>query len=146
MSGGGKGGETSQEIDPSLTAAARDALDFAAAGAAVPFSPNRGVTIADFTPQQKAAMQTSNVAANAFGLPTAATTGMPAAQTSATGITGFSSAAEFDSMKNKSMSTGLQSALAKLFADPSTGEFSGPSGPLHSDKYASMGGTSGGGK
>ena len=139
--GGGKGGSSnsSQQIDPGLTAAARDALDFASAGAAMPFSANRGVQIAGFTPQQEAGMAAADTAAAAFGLPsTGGVTGMPATETSATGIQGYSTGGEFDAMRDASMSPGLQDALAQLFADPTTGEFDGPSGPLYSGRYAAM--------
>lgn len=142
--GGGKGGETQQQIDPALTAAARDALDLAAAGAALPYSPNRGVQFAAFTPQQEAAMAGANDAAAAFGLPTATGSGMPAAETNPAGIKGYSTSASYDDMKNKSIAPGLQEALSKLFANPETGEFNGPSGPLFKGKYAKMPKTAGG--
>ena len=120
MAGGGKGGTKSQEIDPGLTAAARDALDFAAASAAVPYSPNMGVQFAAFTPQQQAAFQGANSAATAFGLPSAGPTSMPKPQTSASGIQGYSTAADYQQIKNQSMSSGLQAALDALFADRTT--------------------------
>jgi hypothetical protein len=144
--GGGKGGTQSQEIDPGLTAAARDALDFSAAAAALPYSPNRGVQIAGFTPQQEAAFANSDAAAGALGLATGGRPTMPALETSANGIKGYSTGANFDEIKNKSMSPELQEAMAKLFANPETGEFNGPSGPLYSGRYASMPGVSSGGK
>jgi hypothetical protein len=145
--GGGKGGTSKQEIDPALTAAARDALDFAAAGAAVPYSPNRGVQFSAFTPQQEAGMASADQAAAAFGMPSAGGgSAMPATQTSASGIEGYSTAEDFDQMKDQSMAPGLQEALAKLFADPQTGEFNGPQGPLFSGRYADMPGVGGGGK
>lgn len=148
MGGGGKGGETQQQIDPALTAAARDGLDLAAAGAAIPYSPNRGVQFAAFTPQQEAAMQGADDAAAAFGLPSTGnpvSAGIPAAETNAAGVKGYSTGAAYDEMKNKSMSPGLQAAIAKLFADPNTGAFKGPSGPLFKGKYAKMPATAGGG-
>ena len=147
--GGGKGGESQQQIDPALTAAARDGLDLAAAGAAIPYSPNRGVQFAAFTPQQTAAMEGADDAAAAFGLPTGGGAGaaMPAAETNAQGIRGYSTGAAYDEMKNKSMAPGLQAAIAKLFADPRTGAFNGPQGPLFRGRYAKMPATArGGGK
>jgi hypothetical protein len=145
--GGGKGGETQQQIDPGLTAAARDALDFAAAGAAIPYSPNRGVQFAAFTPQQEAAMEGADEAATAFGLPSGGglVERLRNKETSASGIEGYSTGADFDEMKNKSMAPGLQAALAKLFADPETGAFKGPAGPLFRKKYGKMPLTAGGG-
>lgn len=145
--GGGKGGQSTQQMDKGLTAAARDALDLAAAGAALPYSPNKGVQFAAFTPQQEAAMQGANAAASAFGMPTAAGPALPAAEVSSSGIKGYSTAKDYEGMKDASMSAGLQDAIAKLFADPNTGEFSGPKGPLFKGKYASMSkGDGGGGK
>ena len=139
--GGGKGGSQTQstQIDPALTMAGRDVLDLAAAGAAMPYAPNRGVQFAAFTPQQEAAMRGANVAAEAFGLPSAGdSSGMPAAQTSASGIRGFSTGTDFDQMRDASVSTGMQAALSQLFADPETGDFSGgPGGPLFRGDYAS---------
>lgn len=145
--GGGKGGEKSQKMDPGLTAAARDALDFAAAGAAVPHSPNRGVSFAAFTPQQMAAFQGANEAASAFGLPTgSATSAMPAAEMSANGIRGYSTGALYDENKNKSMTPGLQKAIDSLFANRETGGFSGPGGGLFQGRYAKYPGVGSGGK
>jgi hypothetical protein len=136
--GGGKGGEKKQQIDPALTAASRDALDFAAAGAAVPYSPNRGVQFAAFTPQQEAAMANTSAASEAFGLAGGGGPQMPQKEVSASGIEGYSTGADFDQMKNASMAPGLQAALEKLFADPETGAFNGPSGPLFKGRYAKM--------
>lgn len=141
--GGGKGGQTQTQIDPALAAAARDAIEFAGAAAAIPYSPNRGVQIADFTPQQKAAMESSNMAAAAFGMPTGAAPAMPAVETSAGGIRGFSTGAEFDAMKNKSVTPGLQAAIAQLFANPNTGNFDQPGGPLMRGTENDVGGGKG---
>lgn len=146
MSGGGKGGQSTQQIDPALTAAARDALDFSASAAAIPFSPNRGVQIAGFTPQQQAAFANANTAAGALGLATGAAPTMPALETNAAGIQGYSTGASYDDMLNKSVTPGMQAAIAQLFANPNTGEFTGPQGPLATDKYKDMPGVAGGGK
>lgn len=144
--GGGKSGKQTQQIDPALTAAARDGLDLAAAGAAIPYSPNRGVQFAAFTPQQEAGMEAANTAAGAFGLPVAASTGMPEKEVNAQGIAGYSTGASFDEMRDKSMAPGLQQAIAMLFADPETGAFDGPKGPLFKGKYAKMKKLKSGGK
>jgi len=147
MAGGGKGGTKSQKIDPGLTAAARDALDFAAAAAAVPYSPNMGVQFAAFTPQQQAAFQGANSAATAFGLPSAGPTSMPKPKTSASGIKGYSTAADYQQIKNQSMSSGLQAALDALFANKKTGATAAPpNSPLYKGRYAAMPGIEGGGK
>lgn len=144
MAGGGKGGESRQQIDPALTAAARDALDFAYAGAAIPYSPNRGVTIAGFTPQQLAAFNSSNEAAEAFGLATGEVS-LPATETAANGIQGYSTGELYDENRDASVSPGLQRAISQLFANPRTGAFSGPGGPLFRGEYAAMPATAGGG-
>jgi hypothetical protein len=91
----------------------------------IPYSPNRGVTIADFTPQQKAAMANTSAAADAFGLASGDSPAMPAAETSATGIKGFSTGAEFDDMVSKSLSPALQAAINKFFLDRGTGKMEG---------------------
>lgn len=143
MSGGGKGGQQSTKVDPMLKQAARDVLDFGAAAAAVPFSPNRGVQFAAFTPQQEAGMGAANDAASAFGMRTAEPLAMPQAYTTASGITGYATGADYDEMRNASMSPELQAAINALFADPVTGQFNGPGGPLMQANYG--GGGAGGG-
>lgn len=64
------------------------------------YQPNRGVTIAAFTPQQEAAMRGTNTAANAFGMGMAGDplANMPQAETSASGIRGYSTGADYDQM------------------------------------------------
>ena len=138
--GGGKGGSQTQttQMDPALTAAARDGLDMAAAAAAIPYSPNRGVQIASFTPQQKAAFAGADAASGAFGLGTVGPAAMPEEFTTASGIKGYKTGADFDEMRDASYSAGLQGEIAKLFADPETGAFSGPGGSLKKSKYADM--------
>lgn len=141
MSGGGaKGGTQTQtnEIDPALTAAARDALDMASAAAAIPYSPNRGIQIAAFTPQQEAAFAGSNQAARAFGMSPAAELSMPNVQTTASGVRGYSTGADYDQALNQSVSPELQQSISALFASPDGGEFTGPAGALYRGRYAAM--------
>ncbi len=142
--GGGKGGSSSSstQIDPAITAAARDMLDTANAVSAIPYSPNRGVQVAAFTPQQEAAFKAADSAASAFGLPSAggsATSAIPAAEKSASGIAGYSFNKDYDATQKASVSPGLQDAINKLYADRATGEYNGKSdSPLYEPKYANM--------
>lgn len=84
-----------RKVDPNLV---RDYADLTSAGrqlAGVRSQPNRGVTIAGMTPAQQQAMASSNLAAQAFGLPTA-DFAMAPTETSAGGIEGYSIAPEYD--------------------------------------------------
>ena len=71
----GKGGNqttTSKvELDPDLKAAALQNLDIGNEVAAIGMSPFRGASIAGFSPQQMAAMQSQDQAAAAFDMPSA---------------------------------------------------------------------------
>ncbi len=53
--------------------------------------PYMGPDVAAMTPMQMAAFDSTNAAASAYGLPTAATTGLPEATTYANGMQGYSS-------------------------------------------------------
>lgn len=101
--GGGKGGktETTTRLDPRLEEGAASAVAGALQSAGLDYSPNRGATIAAFTPQQQAAFQGANEAAAAFGLPTGGVN-MPAAE-SMGGIEGYSTGGLYDEMLKKSM-------------------------------------------
>jgi hypothetical protein len=114
--GGGKGGETQQRIDPRLADASAKVLERAEAASKIPYSPNRGVTIAAFTPQQKAAMANASDAAEAFGMEGGAAPNMPKTETSATGIRGYSTGKEYDDMVAKSLSPELQAAINSFFS------------------------------
>lgn len=148
--GGGKGGSQTQttQMDPALTAAARDGLDMAAAAAAIPYSPNRGVQVAGFTPQQTASFAGANAAASALGLGSADPVTMPQEFVTDSGIRGYKTGADFDQMRDQSFSPAMQGEIAKLFANPDTGAFNGPAGSLYKGRYAVMPGVaaSSGGK
>lgn len=116
----GKGKSSSQEmkINPELAAAAKENYGMAQQIAKLGYQPNRGVTIAGFTPQQQAAMSGNVNAASAFGLPTAAPmAGMPPTETSATGIQGYSTGAEYDDMLSK-LPAGYRAQIDSFFNDP----------------------------
>lgn len=113
--GGGKGGESTVRMDRNLSGSAKDALDRAARASKIPYSPNRGVTIAAFTPQQQAAMANASAAAEAFGMAGGNPAAMPATETNAMGIEGYSTGALYDEMRDKSLSPTLQAAIDKFF-------------------------------
>lgn len=101
--GGGKGGttETTTRLDPRLEEGAASAVAGALQSAGLDYAPNRGMTIAAFTPQQQAAFQGANEAAAAFGLPTGGVN-MPTPETSS-GIEGYSTGGLYDEMLKKSI-------------------------------------------
>lgn len=96
MSGGGKGGSTTSQVQiPAwLENAAQQNLARADRVAQLDFMPYFGPDVAAFTPMQEAAMNSTNQAALSFGMaaPTSAMAGIPAAQTFAGGLQGYSSA------------------------------------------------------
>lgn len=119
MSGnGGKGGSTteSQSIDPKLAAGGAHILSSAFESASQPYRPNKGTTIAAFTPQQAAAFQAANDAASAFGMATADDPmgTMPDAEVSASGVRGYSSGAQYDENIKRSMSKKDLARQAKI--------------------------------
>jgi hypothetical protein len=113
--GGGKGGQSKQSIDPRLAAASAEALTRAADASKIPYSPNRGVTIAAFTPQQEAAMRNTSAASTAFGLDGGSMAAMPAVETSASGVRGYSTGADFDEMVKRSLSPEIIAAIDGMF-------------------------------
>jgi hypothetical protein len=99
MSGGGKGGKTTTQVQiPKwLETAAQQNLARANDIAALGYTPYYGPDVAALTPQQIAAMQGTNQAASAFGMATAdPMAGMPAPQTFAGGVQGYSSGGLYD--------------------------------------------------
>lgn len=86
------------QIDPNVAAESNALMALFKSIASMPHQTNRGVTVAGFTPQQRAAMEMGNDAAAAFGFaPAANPVGeLPAMRTSAQGIKGYSTAPEYD--------------------------------------------------
>lgn len=106
--GGGKGGTQTTEvrIDPRLEAASAAAAAGALQSAGLDYVPNRGVTISSFTPQQLAAFEGANTAANAYGLPTGGVSvadSMPTPEANSMGILGYSTGGAYDEALAASM-------------------------------------------
>jgi hypothetical protein len=98
--GGGKGGSqsTSVEIPAWLEQAAQSGLARGTQAAGIGYVPYRGPDVAALTPMQEAAMANTSAASSAFGLGASPMpgAGMPAAQTFAGGVRGYSSAPIYD--------------------------------------------------
>jgi hypothetical protein len=98
--GGGKGGSTSTEVSiPAwLEQAAQSGLARGEQAAGIGYVPYRGPDVAALTPMQEAAMANTSAASSAFGLGASPMpgAGMPAAQTFAGGVRGYSSAPLYD--------------------------------------------------
>ncbi|MEY4863800.1 MAG: hypothetical protein RLZ51_1895 [Pseudomonadota bacterium] len=127
MSGGGKGGKQTQQVKiPAwLEGGARQNMARADKLAQVGYTPYFGPDVAGFTPMQQAAFQNTNDAASAFGMaaPTDAMAGMPAPQTFAGGVQGYSSAPMFQQSIDAlaAQRPGQFAALNAPFIDPVTG-------------------------
>jgi hypothetical protein len=100
MGSGGKGGSTSTsvEIPAWLQDAAQANLAKATEISKTPFAPYYGPDVAALTPLQQAGMANTNAGASAFGMggTSSPTAGMPAAQTYAGGMQGYSSGGLYD--------------------------------------------------
>ena len=66
-------------------------------------------------------MANAGGASEAFGLEGGGPSSMPTAETSATGIKGYSTGKEYDDMISKSLSPALQEAINKFFIDRNAG-------------------------
>jgi hypothetical protein len=93
--GGGKGGSSKTEVKiPAwLQDAAQANMARADKIAQIGYTPYYGPDVAAFNPTQQAAFQNTNDASRAFGMaaPTDPMAGMPAPQTFANGVQGYSS-------------------------------------------------------
>lgn len=122
---GGKGGNTTQttkvELPKSLETGAKSVLASALRAASLPYSPNRGVTIAAFSPDQMAAFQGGDQMAMALGLPNDRSTGnVPTPTVGANGVRGYSTGALYDENVRSSMSArdiAMREALLGSYAD-----------------------------
>lgn len=126
MSGGGKGGSsTSQTQIPAwLENAAQSNLARADQLAQIGYTPYYGPDVAALSPMQVAAMQGTNQAASAFGMGGGdAMAGMPAPQTFAGGVQGYSSAPLFQQSLDALAAArpGQFAALQAPFINPVTG-------------------------
>ena len=126
MSGGGKGGKSTTEvkIPEWLEAAARSNIGRAENVAALGYTPYYGPDVAAMTPMQMAAGQGINTAAGAFGLGTTdLSMGMPAPQTFAGGVQGYSSGGLYDQSlaELQRRAPGQYNAITGMFINPQTG-------------------------
>lgn len=126
MSGGGKGGKTTTEVQiPDwLESAARSNIGRAENVAGLGYTPYYGPDVAAMTPMQMAAGQGINTAAGAFGLGTAdLSMGMPAPQTFAGGVQGYSSGGLYDQSlaELQRRAPGQYNAITGMFINPQTG-------------------------
>jgi hypothetical protein len=135
MSGGGKGGSQTTEvkIPEWLQQAAKQNIARADVLSTIGYTPYYGPDVAAFTPQQLAAMQGTNQAAAAFGMPTADPTGgMPQAY-DFNGMSAYSSGPMFNQALAELQANrpGQYAALTAPFIDPVTGAAPlSPFGPL----------------
>jgi hypothetical protein len=135
MSGGGKGGSTTSQVQiPAwMQEAAQENLARANDVSRIGYTPYFGPDVAALQPSQIAAMQNTNNAASAFGMaaPTDVMAGMPQAQQFAGGIQGYSSAPAFQQSVDTlaALRPGQYNAIQSLFVDPFTGgPVAGPQG------------------
>ncbi len=99
-----KGGSTTQtqkvELPPEIREAALRNLGIASNVGALPYTPNFGLQMAAFSPQQEAGFANTNAAASAFGLPQAQGTGLPKPE-NVGGFKGYSTQNLYEDMMGK---------------------------------------------
>lgn len=124
---GGKGGSTTStvEVPQYIEDAARRNLERADLISKIGYVPYFGPDVAAFTPQQEAAFAGTQQLAGAFGTPTTMDMGVPAPQTFAGGVRGYSSAPMFEeAMDEFGRRRPAQKAfIDQLFIDPVSGAF-----------------------
>jgi hypothetical protein len=125
MSGGGKGGSTTStvEVPAFLENAARSNLAKADTLSRIGYTPYYGPDVAAMTPSQMAAIQGTNAAASAFGLPAAdPMAGAPTAMNYG-GMPAYSSGGMYDQAlaELQRRQPGQYNALRAPFIDPVTG-------------------------
>lgn len=126
MSGGGKGGRQTTEVKiPAwLEQAAQENLARAGEVSRIGYVPYMGPDVAALSPMQISAMQGTGQAASAFGLPSGnVMAGVPAPQTFAGGVQGYSSYPLYEQALANLQTTapGQFAALQVPFIDPITG-------------------------
>lgn len=132
MGGGGKGGSqtTSTEIPKWVEEPSKRNLARAEAAQQIGYMPYYGPDVAAFSPMQLAGFGATGSAAEAFGLAPSgaaaqfATGGMPAPQTFAGGVQGYSSAPLFEQAKAElaSRQPGQVGYYNQFFVNPMTGQ------------------------
>ena len=124
---GGKGGSTTStvEVPQYIEDAARRNLERADLISKIGYVPYFGPDVAAFSPQQEAAFAGTQQLAGAFGTPTTMDMGVPAPQTFASGVRGYSSAPMFEeAMDEFGRRRPAQKAfIDSLFIDPFSGAF-----------------------
>ncbi len=91
MSGGSTQTTQQVQLPQYMEDLSKYATEQAMKGSQIGFVPYIGPDVAAFTPMQQAAFDGTNMAASAYGMPTAATTGLPQPTTYANGMQGYSS-------------------------------------------------------
>lgn len=140
MSGGsgGKGGSATSSVTVPkwIQDAAKRNLSRADYIGQIGYTPYYGPDVAAFSPMQLAAMNSTNAAANAFGMggPADAMSGMPAPQTYAGGVQGYGSAPLYQGALDQLQANapGQFEAISNMFIDPVTG--AAPPAPFGSSK------------
>ena len=129
MSGGGKGGKQTStqtvKIPAWLENAAKQNMARADEIAKIGYVPYYGPDVAAFSPMQQAAFQNTGDAAAAFGMaaPADPMAGMPAPQTFAGGVQGYSSQPMFQQSVDAlaAQRPGQYAKISGMFVDPVTG-------------------------
>jgi hypothetical protein len=119
--GGSRTAET--KLPGFVDSAQRDAIARSQQAAQIGYTPYYGPDVAAFTPMQNAAFGGANQAAAAFGMPVGRGNGMPAPQTFAGGVQGYSSAPGFDASlaELQQRAPGQFNAIRSMFVDPQAG-------------------------
>ena len=124
---GGKGGSTTStvEVPQYIEDAARRNLERADLISQIGYVPYFGPDVAAFTPQQEAAFAGTQQLAGAFGTPTTMDMGVPAPQTFAGGVRGYSSAPMFEQAQFElgRRRPAQKAFIDSLFIDPFSGAF-----------------------
>ena len=124
---GGKGGSTtsSVEVPQYIEDAARRNLERADLISKIGYVPYYGPEVAAMTPAQEAAFAGTQQLAGAFGTPTTMDMGVPAPQTFAGGVRGYSSAPMFEQAQFElgQRRPAQKAFIDSLFIDPFSGVF-----------------------
>ena len=119
MGGMSKTSQQETKINEKLSKASEPLIKYSQDIAKMPYTPNRGVTVADFSPMQKAAFNNTDAMSNAFGLQgSGGGTGLPQATDAGNGVMGFGTGGIFDQNVAASM-TPAQANKFKHFFNPS---------------------------
>jgi hypothetical protein len=126
MAGGGSNTQTTTiEIPAYLQEAAQNILARANQTSQIGYTPYYGPDVAAMTPMQQAAISNTNLGASAFGLggTPSPMAGMPAAQTFAGGLQGYSSGGLYDQAlaQLQARNPGQYAAIQAPFINPVTG-------------------------